>query len=55
MTTYPIDEKYYINIASLMKKTLPRPSRKYCKKLLTDVDGLYLPVITVTTEIWEII
>ncbi|WP_458406007.1 hypothetical protein [Methanobrevibacter sp.] len=45
--------KYIINVASLMKKTLPRPSRKYCKKLLTDVDGSYLPIITVTIELWE--
>ena len=45
--------EYIINVAELMKNTLPRPSRKYCKKLLTDVDGSYLPVISVTIELWE--
>lgn len=44
---------YIIKVSELMKKPLPRPSRRYCKRILTDVDGSYLPVITVTIELWE--
>ena len=49
-----IDCNYIINVKQLMKKAhLPRPARKYCKKMLTDCDGEYLPIIKVTIGVFE--
>lgn len=51
--TPQINDDFLINVNDIMCKQLPRPARKFCKKLLTDIDGSYLPVITVTVELWE--
>ena len=53
MIISPSINPYNITSESLMKKALPRPARRYCKRILTDVDGSYLPVITVTVDLWE--
>lgn len=42
-----MNKDFYLNVASYM---LPRPSRKYCKKILKDNDGSYLPIIHVESE-----
>lgn len=35
----------FFSMYELTRIDLPRPSRKYCKKMLCDEDGEYLPVI----------
>ena len=47
MKGYIIDCAYIIKVSELMKP-LPRPVKK-----LIDNDGTLLPLITVTTELWE--
>jgi len=41
---------FYVNVALLM---LPRPTRKYARRMLTDSDGSYLPIITVEIGVFE--
>jgi len=50
MSTSGMNDDFYFNVASYM---LPRPSRKYCKKILSDIDGSYLPIIHVELEVLE--
>ena len=45
---------FYINMGEVMAKaTLPRPTRKYCKPMLMDNDGSYLPVISIEIGVFE--
>lgn len=44
-----IDGDYLINVADYM---LPRPSRKYCKRILHE-DDKELPIISVEIGVWE--
>lgn len=44
-----VNQKFIINVADYM---LPRPSRKYCKKILHE-DDKELPIITVEIGVWE--
>lgn len=45
-----INKEFYLNVAKYM---LPRPSPRYCKKILKDCDGSYLPIIHVELECLE--
>lgn len=40
---------FYINVAEYMYKDLPRPSRRYCKRILHE-DDKEMPIILVEGE-----
>ena len=46
---YKFDPKFHIPVVKYM---LPRPSRKYCKRILHE-NNVELPIVTVTLECFE--
>ena len=43
-----MDERFYVNVADLMKRVLPRPRKRF-----VDSTGDVLPLVTVECGLWS--